>query len=394
MTSTVQCGAQRFEEGKRNIIIWGYNDSGKYIADKLIEDHERVVCIVDNNLRYAGETYANVPIYSFEAAKKEYFALPEICVLITAKRAKSIFQIIDIVSETGCNYIGIVKPRVQKFNRDFYISKSSKEISWYKFDGEQFNIIPRIEVNLADGCNLNCKGCTHFSSIFSNEDIYNIEEYEIDLKALRKVGEIVRLRLLGGEPLLLHNIEDYIRVSKNVCPESDIEIITNGTLVMRMQDTFFNTLRECDASLLISPYKPAMKYKDEILAKAKLHNCNIRYDDGCIEVFSRQLTLENSHDKWKAESKCSSRSCTFLRKGKLYKCPFDGLINEFFEFYGIEKKLDNGFEIRGGKNAYSHIKNLAMQPIELCSYCSEEPEMIPWSVQANPKLEEWLYHGI
>lgn len=394
MTGTVQYEAQRFEEEKRDIIIWGYNDSGKYIADKLIEDHERVVCIVDNDLRYEGARYANVPVCSYEAAKKKYFGSPRLCVLITAKRAESIFQIIDIISEIECNYIGIVKPRVQEFDRDFSVSQFSKEISWYKFDGERFSVIPRIEINLIDGCNLNCKGCTHFSSIFSREDIYNLEEYENDLKSLREIGEIVRLRLLGGEPLLLNNIEEYIRVARNVCPESDIEIITNGTLVLRMQGVFFDTLRECDACLLISPYKPVMEYKDEIMAKAKLHNCNIKYEKGCIEVFSRQLTLENNHDKWKAASKCSSRSCTFLRKGKLYKCPFDGLINEFYEFYGIDKKLVNGFVIRGRKDVYSHIKSLAMQPVELCSYCSEEPEMILWSVQANPKLEEWLYYGI
>lgn len=208
-----------------NIIIWGYNDSGKYIVDRLIEDQANIVCVVDNNPCYKGNFHANVPVCSYEVAKKKYFGLPRLCVLITAKRAESIFQIINIVSEIECNYIGIVKPRVQEFNRDFYVSQFSKEISWYKFDGEQFSVIPRIEINLIDGCNLNCKGCAHFSSIFSSEDIYNLEKYENDLKSLREIGEIVRLRLLGGEPLLLHNIEEYIRVARNVCPESDIEIM-------------------------------------------------------------------------------------------------------------------------------------------------------------------------
>ena len=31
--------------------------------------------------------------------------------------------------------------------------------------------IPYLETNLVDGCNLNCKGCTHFSGIFRTSEV-------------------------------------------------------------------------------------------------------------------------------------------------------------------------------------------------------------------------------
>ena len=119
-------------------------------------------------------------------------------------------------------------------------------------------------------------------------------------------------------------------------------------------------------------------------------NSNIvwtRYEGEQLRIIPRiEINLSNNN--------CFSSSCTFLRNGKLYKCPFDALINDFYLFYKLQRKHDGGISLYQDKDAlYKAIINYAFNPVEMCKYCAEVPEMIPWSVETSPVLEDWLYRG-
>ena len=51
----------------------------------------------------------------------------------------------------------------------------SISITW--LDQEKFTL-PYLEVNVVDGCNLNCKGCSHFSPLFGLDEVYRLEDFE------------------------------------------------------------------------------------------------------------------------------------------------------------------------------------------------------------------------
>ncbi|MCQ2516592.1 MAG: 4Fe-4S cluster-binding domain-containing protein [Saccharofermentans sp.] len=71
------------------------------------------------------------------------------------------------------------------------------------------NRIDLLEFNVIKTCNLNCKGCDHFSTLSYSPDIISLESYRTDLSRLKKLGiEIKTVGLLGGEPLLVSNIEN------------------------------------------------------------------------------------------------------------------------------------------------------------------------------------------
>ena len=87
--------------------------------------------------------------------------------------------------------------------------------------------IRALEYHLADHCNLNCAGCTHFSPI-AKPHFASLERFEENLKKLKEWNfEIGQFNLLGGEPLLHSQVRDFIEVAHKylTCP---ICIKTNG----------------------------------------------------------------------------------------------------------------------------------------------------------------------
>ena len=65
------------------------------------------------------------------------------------------------------------------------------------------SFVKYLESNLIDACNLNCKACTHFASLFNRDEIYSIDEFTRDIQAISDSVDVQIFRLLGGEPFLL-----------------------------------------------------------------------------------------------------------------------------------------------------------------------------------------------
>ena len=68
------------------------------------------------------------------------------------------------------------------------------------------------EVHLIDSCNLNCKGCVHFAPLAKPSSFYPLEEFEKEIKRLSELfgGRFGWIHIMGGEPLLNPNINDYL----------------------------------------------------------------------------------------------------------------------------------------------------------------------------------------
>ena len=64
----------------------------------------------------------------------------------------------------------------------FYKYINDKSLLTVKVDVSDL-ILPVLEVHLTDHCNLNCKGCSHFSNI-SDEFFLDKNDFERDLKEL------------------------------------------------------------------------------------------------------------------------------------------------------------------------------------------------------------------
>ena len=67
-----------------------------------------------------------------------------------------------------------------------------------------------IEMHIVDHCNLNCKGCAHFSNICNN-NMLDIDKYSKDLDKISRHFNVYYFRLLGGEPLLHPKLKEIVK---------------------------------------------------------------------------------------------------------------------------------------------------------------------------------------
>lgn len=133
-----------------------------------------------------------------------------------------------------------------------------------RVSGVAKNILPYMEMHVADNCNLNCKACTHFTPLFK-EVGGSLESFVRDLDCLILKGiEPVRLRLLGGEPLLQKCLGNMIAEIRRRFGHTYIRLVTNGILLPRLDKFTIDAIVKNRVKIDISNYEPTNKMKEEI----------------------------------------------------------------------------------------------------------------------------------
>jgi len=126
-----------------------------------------------------------------------------------------------------------------------------------------------IEFNLSGSCNRRCDFCpwsnpewrsSHFQNVTDNNGILHLqtEVYEGVMKDLNKVGFKGGIIYSGfSETFLYKHLEEVIKISKEQCPESRIEINTDGDfLTIDKLNTIFEAgLTRLDVSVYDGPDK-------------------------------------------------------------------------------------------------------------------------------------------
>ncbi len=171
-----------------------------------------------------------------------------------------------------------------------------------------------IEIDLTNQCNLNCKGCSHFAPLaYNNIMKYDISVFEQDLYELETKFRIREIRLLGGEPFLLDNLIEYVRICHNIFPATHILIVTNGIL----EDKINYLLQYCkdndinNIEISVSMYPDHVKYKNK-----SIHSRNV------VLFRKLNLTTEPINNMIKeVKRNCLSSHCISLFHGRLYLCP-------------------------------------------------------------------------
>ena len=244
-----------------------------------------------------------------------------------------------------------------------------------------------IEVHLVDHCNLNCKGCTHYSNLVteSSGSFLDLEEFECDINEISKKVRLRKLRLMGGEPLLHPKIADFFYVARKVFPNTYISLVTNGILLNKMPDTFWKAVKENNLFIDISKYPPVSHKMGDIIDLIDENKCtlgNIRAIRGFFPLFELDGSLNGHKD-------CSNLNCKNLRHGKLYICPSVAYLDIFNKYFNLNLPEDGGVDIY--KSSGKELIKLINSPIKLCKYCDgyKKKKLFPWE-QSKCELSEWL----
>lgn len=235
--------------------------------------------------------------------------------------------------------------------------------------------IPQIEFNITTKCSLRCKHCSNFIPQLQGDEHcpISIEEFKSQLNNLLKpVNKVKNLLLLGGEPLLVKNIEEYLEfaVSKNKVEK--VWIVTNGTLLL--SEKLIETAKKYRNKTVIwlSNYskneelKPKLKH-DKILEQLK--NANLDYDYvkdlnwGYTSPIGRNELRKNSKEYFQ---ECSN-NCVAVFGGKVYVCPRAGV----FDLKGIYTPQDSETIDLNQKVSKKQLKEFySKESFSACNYCT------------------------
>ena len=254
--------------------------------------------------------------------------------------------------------------------------------------------------HLYDGCNLNCKGCDHFSPI-SKKGFPSVDKCERDFRRFAEImnDSITKIGLMGGEPLLNPNVSQYLAIARKYFPKAQIRLVTNGLLLDRQDEIFWDACRENRIEIEYTKYPvKGIDYKKrrEI---ARTHNVTIRsYDgdkDGYIKnLYFEPLDLTGSQDIEKSFKRCMlANNCIQLLDGRLYTCTPAANIFRLSDHYGlgIYPAPEDSLDIFEEGLTKEKVAKFLASPIPLCRFCDLERRTFghPWR-QSQSTVYEYI----
>lgn len=245
-----------------------------------------------------------------------------------------------------------------------------------------------LEIKLLSNCNLNCRGCYVYSNI-ANTDVYSIDEITTDLDILKeKFPEIREIRILGGEPLVLDNMMEYLELIHTRFPKTILTLVTNGTKLYSQNEEFFIYLSKKGIRISLSYYIGRnVKHIREGVEKLKKYNIDTYINP--IRYFAVEQTEKPTNNMNKSFYLCQLRGRPVtLWKRKLYACPKAFSIKYFEKYFSKDMNLqDCGIDIKIFSR--DEITDVLNRPMELCKYCNTQPFYMKW--QTGKALESDWY---
>lgn len=270
-------------------------------------------------------------------------------------------------------------------------------VLWKKRNFEAvYDEIPSLDIELAGECNLNCKSCSHFSPLERGEKL-SIEEFEKDLKQLSQIipDKIRKINLLGGEPLLHEQIEEFMKISRKYFPRIDIYIVTNGILLLNQKESFWQTAHENRIGIEVTKYPIKLDFK-KMQETAKQYGVIFKFygRSGYIQKtqYFLPFDLEGKQNKEESYKECfMARSCITLYHGKFYPCSYAAYVNRFNLYFNKKIPLtEDDYADIYNEDAKMIMKKIS-SPIPMCSYCNVKARTYgnKWEV-SKKRIEEWV----
>ena len=254
----------------------------------------------------------------------------------------------------------------------------------------------KFQVNVADHCNLNCKGCTAFSPL-SQETYLDLNVFEKDCGRISELteGKIELIDLLGGEPLLHPEINKIMEISRRHFTIGDINIITNGILLTRMPLDFWQKCHEYNINIIISGYPIKLDFPDIYkLAESCNVQLSIRGNPGGKKIWNKvPFDLQGRQNILKNFKKCfGANFCICLDKGKLASCPIPLLMPIFNNYFKQNIPVtDNDYIDIYKAKTIDEVLDFLRKPIPMCAYCNLDnvDYGINWE-SSKKEITEWI----
>jgi len=365
---------------KKETYIWGAGHFGVLTALDLEQKGIQIKGFIDKNASKI-KTRLGLPVLTFEQVPKN-----ETKIIIAVQNKCAIREITQILSLAGLN-------QDKDFEISTLIAMPKEPFEFYRLKMFEPPMIKHLSVGLAEHCNLNCAYCDHYCPVAEHE-FPSTKQFDLDFAVLSKLtnGTIGRINLVGGEPLLNPDITDIMQIVRKNIPNSEITITTNGILLAKMAEDFWNACKNNNISIVISQY-PIKLDTNKICQTAIKYEVNVFW--GILvggNLFRMQkYNVNGTQDIYKSYKNCGTKGCTFLKNGKIYLCPQISCSKNLEKAFNVNFSVSsNDFLVLDNINSVQDILDFISKPSPFCRYCSTEDKcFVQWKVSER-KREEWI----
>ncbi|MEA4924882.1 MAG: 4Fe-4S cluster-binding domain-containing protein [Syntrophomonadaceae bacterium] len=366
---------------------------GKYVLD-IFSSHPdcgiEIACFVEYQSKQSGIEKSGIPVVTLDDLKPGA-GISYDAVLIAVSHNRELARLLIKLHDKGIGNIHVIRLFTLDKKADF-LAENGFSAAHVDSLSEEKPYLVHLETHVCDHCNLNCKACNNFSPFVKERSCASAEQYEKDLAQLSELfSGIGRLFLLGGEPLLEPELScRFMEISRKYFPNAELRYLTNGLLIPKMKDEFWDCVRENNAIIHITAYPPTLKLLPQI--ESILNSYKIIYFlTDLVNNFTKRWTLYPFEDAENNNSRCGSAGCHYLRDGKLAKCPDAVLIENLDKVMNTNLRSKDDVDIYSADSGWQMINTLA-KPIDLCSNCTHKRlEGITWELtEGSPSLNDWM----
>lgn len=369
---------------EKEIVICGYGPIGRYLLEEIQgSGRKRKIVFCDNNKAKHGME-DGIEVCGFEKACAENRnAVYILTSLEYASKMKK--QLLGLGISGNRIYFDEIREYLQGLMDENGVKRRMSPRRYLRF-----------EISVAEHCNLNCKYCSHFSSI-AEPEFLDLSQHEKDMRRLSYLlgGKSDKIYLLGGEPLLHKEITECMKITRECFPQSRIIILTNGLLINSMEDTFFKECRDDEIEINITKYPIRTDY-GRIVQKLEQEGIVNDYqresEDSCF--FDKlTLDLDGAQDPYESFTNCcQANQCHLVKDGRIYTCSFIKCAEHFNKYFhqNLEITRDDYVDLYSVKDGRQMLEKLA-GPVPFCRYCNVKGQVhgLPFEI-SKKEISEWV----
>lgn len=258
-------------------------------------------------------------------------------------------------------------------------------------------LLPFVEVMLTQVCNLSCTGCSNYSDL-THDSYVQWGQGQAWFAAWSARLRFSDIGLMGGEPLINPEWQQWVIGIREMFPEAQIRFSTNGLLLAKHPDIldFFQDIGNLVFKITVHvDHRPLENWIAE---------CFERYDWTPVEEYgiNRWVTKSNvrlqinrpktflrpfkgnyeSMSPWmsdpeKAFAQCIQKTCPLLYKGKIYKCSTSALLADTLSRFDYPNRqawapfMSNGISSDDPSSDILRFVQGFGKPEPMCSQCPD-----------------------
>ena len=248
-----------------------------------------------------------------------------------------------------------------------------------------------VEIQLCDRCNLDCAYCSHLSPVSKPVKI-SLETLEAECHRLANVG-VDEVNLMGGEPLLHPQVIDAIKLTRSILPNIKLIVSTNGLLLPRMSEDFWQACRNNRVVIRITPYPKAkngtwnyFKYVWMIKKnRVRMESTGWRFG------FRHQLLSEKAeYDATTNYLRCQLH-CTQVRDATLWPCAYVAYAFNLNNKFGTNFQTAPADRLPLDGLTATDLRLWLFRTKPFCSHCGiKDAKHVTWK-RSEYLRSEWLH---